>query len=123
MNLFHIKNRIIEFYELKGTIKGHLVQLPCNEQGHLQLHQVLKALSSLTFSVSRDGASTTSLGNLFHLYCKKPFPYIQSKSLFLSETIFPSLSQQMIKCLLPTMYHLHSPVSVCFLAYSAILKI
>jgi len=32
---------------------------PCNEQGHLQLHQVLRAPSSLTLSVSKDGASTT----------------------------------------------------------------
>ena len=25
----------VESFELEGTIKGHLVQLPCNEQGHL----------------------------------------------------------------------------------------
>ena len=29
----------IELLELEGTLKGHLVQLPCNEQGHLQLGQ------------------------------------------------------------------------------------
>ena len=34
-----------EWLELEGTCKGHLVQLPCNEQGHLQLHQVLRAPS------------------------------------------------------------------------------
>jgi len=28
---------------LEGTLKGHLVQLPCNEQGHLQLHQVAQS--------------------------------------------------------------------------------
>jgi len=33
----------VELFELKGTLKRHLVQLPCNEQGQLQLHQVLKA--------------------------------------------------------------------------------
>ena len=27
-------NRIIESLELEWTFKGHLVQLPCNEQGH-----------------------------------------------------------------------------------------
>ena len=32
-------HRIIELFELEGTFKGHLVQLPYNEQGHLQLHQ------------------------------------------------------------------------------------
>jgi len=32
-------HRIIEWFELEGTLKGHLVQLPCNEQEHLKLHQ------------------------------------------------------------------------------------
>ena len=41
-----------------------LMQHPCHEQGHPQLHQVLRASSNLTLSVSGDGASTTSLGNL-----------------------------------------------------------
>jgi len=45
-----------ESFELEGSLTGHLVQLPGNEQGHLQLHQVLRAPSSLTLSVSRDGA-------------------------------------------------------------------
>ena len=31
--------RIIELFELEGTFKGHLIRLPYNEQGHLQLHQ------------------------------------------------------------------------------------
>ena len=52
--------------ELIGALKGCLVLLPCNEQGHLQLHQVLRAQSNLTLNVSRDGASTTCLGNLCH---------------------------------------------------------
>ena len=33
-------HRTIESLELEETLKGHLVQLPCKEQGHLQLHQV-----------------------------------------------------------------------------------
>jgi len=46
----------------KGPSK--VIQLPCSKQGHLQLHQVLRALSSLTLNVSRDRASITSLGNV-----------------------------------------------------------
>ena len=33
-------HRIIDMFELEGTLNGHLLHLPCNEQGHLQLHQV-----------------------------------------------------------------------------------
>jgi len=34
----HIDSRqIIESFGLEGTFKGHEVQPPCNEQGHLQL--------------------------------------------------------------------------------------
>ena len=50
-------HRIIESFELEGTLKSQLVLPPCNEQGHLQLIPVLRALLSLTLSVSRDGAS------------------------------------------------------------------
>ena len=32
-------HRIIEWFALEGTFKGHPVQPPCNEQGHLQLDQ------------------------------------------------------------------------------------
>ena len=33
----------MEWFELEGTFKGHLVLLPLNEQGHPQHHQVLRA--------------------------------------------------------------------------------
>ena len=33
--------RIIESFQLEGNIKGHLVQLPCNE--HIQLSQVAQS--------------------------------------------------------------------------------
>lgn len=32
--------RIIDSFGLKGTLKGHLVKLPCHGQGHLSLDQV-----------------------------------------------------------------------------------
>ena len=49
--------RVIELFGLEGTLKGNLVQLPCSEQGHLQLEQVLRAPSSLmTLNVYRDRA-------------------------------------------------------------------
>ena len=32
-------HRSIESFELESTLKGYLVQLPCNEQGHLQLDE------------------------------------------------------------------------------------
>ena len=36
-----MSHRIVK---LEGTLKGHLGQLPCNEQGHLQLDQVSQSL-------------------------------------------------------------------------------
>ena len=60
------QHRIIESLELEKTFKGHLVQLTCHEQGHLQLNQV--AQISLNLNISRDGPST--LGNLFHCFTK-----------------------------------------------------
>ena len=74
--------------ELREIFKGHLVQLPCNEQGHPQLYEVLKAPTSLTLNVSRDGSSTTSLGNLF--YC---FTTLMVKNFFLISSLnLPSFS-------------------------------
>jgi len=35
--------RIIECFALEETCKGHLVQSPCSEQGHLQLDQVAQS--------------------------------------------------------------------------------
>ena len=37
-------HRIIESLELEGTFKCHLVQLPSNDQGYLQLGQVARSL-------------------------------------------------------------------------------
>ena len=32
---------IIESFGLKGPLKGHLVQLPCNEQGQIFFHSLI----------------------------------------------------------------------------------
>jgi len=91
----------IELFELEGTLKVHLVQFPCSEQEHRQLYQVLRALSSLILSVSKDGAATTSLGNLCFIiltvkngflisslnlpfFSWKPFPLILSQQTWVS---------------------------------------
>jgi len=51
-------------------------------RGHLQLDQVLRALFSLTLNVSRDGTSTTSLGNLYQCLTN-----VAVKNLFLISSI------------------------------------
>ena len=48
-----LRVKTIEWFELEGSLKGHLVPFSCNEQEHPQLHQVLRAPSSLTLGVSR----------------------------------------------------------------------
>ena len=64
-SFYYCNNRVIELFELEGTLKGHLVQLLYNKQGYLQLQMRLhRAWSSLILSVSMSRAST-SLGNLF----------------------------------------------------------
>ena len=50
-----------------GRLKGHLVQLSCNNMDTYSSIRLLRAPSSLTFNVTSKGASTTSLGNL--CYC------------------------------------------------------
>ena len=109
-----MNHRIIGSFELEGTFKDCPVQLPSNEQGHPQLHQVLRALPSLTSGVSRDGASSTSLGNLchclttfivknfvlmsnlnLHSFSLNPFPLILSPQTLL-KSLFPSFLQPLL---------------------------
>ena len=79
--------RIVESFELEETFKSHLVQLPCSEQ----LHQVLRAPSSLTLGVSRTGHPPplwVSVPVPHHPHCRKLLPYVLSKSpLLYFETI------------------------------------
>lgn len=42
-HVFAWRNRIIESFEFKDTIKGLLVQLPFSEEGHLQLDYVAQS--------------------------------------------------------------------------------
>ena len=80
--------KVTESSELEGTFRGHLVQLPCTEQGHPQLQQVLRAPSSLTMGFYRDGASTTSPGNLCQC-----LTVLTAKNLFLISSLnLPSVS-------------------------------
>ena len=60
---FAFFHRITAWFGLAGTFSGHLVQPPCHEQGHLQLHQVAQSPSNLALGISRDEALTTSPGN------------------------------------------------------------
>jgi len=81
-----MNHRIIECFGLEGTFRGHLAQTPCSEQGHLT--RLLRVPSILTLNVSRDGASTTFLGNLFQC-----FTVLMVKNLFLISSLnLPSLS-------------------------------
>ncbi|KAK4814468.1 hypothetical protein QYF61_018986 [Mycteria americana] len=80
---------IIECCELEGTFTGHLVQLPCKSREDIfNKIRLLRAPSNLTLNVSRDGASTTSLGNLFQCLTT-----LMVKNFFLKSSLnLPSLS-------------------------------
>jgi len=84
-NIYH---RITESLELEGTFKGHLVQLPCNEQGHLRLDQVAESLVQPGLE-SLQGRGFYHISGQpvpvpHHPHCKRLFPYIQLKSTSLS---------------------------------------
>jgi len=56
---------IIEWFELEGTLKGQLVPLPCNEQGHPQLCQCSEPpLKSLPPSFSQPLQTLTGCSQL-----------------------------------------------------------
>ena len=80
--VMHISNHtVIELFELEGTYKGHLVQLSCNEQGHLQLHQVTQSPVQSDLGCLQGWVIYHLYGQPVPvLYCKKFLPYIQSKS-------------------------------------------
>jgi len=43
MQIIYQNLNFIESFELEGTFKGHLIQLPCSEEGHLQLGQITQS--------------------------------------------------------------------------------
>lgn len=51
---------------VRGTLKGHLVWLPCSEQGPLQLDQVVQSSIQLTLNVFSNGASTSHWATWSH---------------------------------------------------------
>jgi len=57
-------HRITECFGLEGTFRGHLAQPPAVISDIFNYIGLLRAPSKLDLNVSRDGASTTSLGNL-----------------------------------------------------------
>ena len=77
-------HRIKELFELEGTLEGHLVQLPCNEWGHPQLHRELRASHRLVVQPysSRNHCPHISAEPVPvpHHPSHKNLPYIQSKS-------------------------------------------
>lgn len=78
------KGQIIQWFELEGTYKDHLVLFPSRDFFHWD--KLPKALSNLTFYTCNDEVST-SLGNLFQslsILMKNSFPYSQYSSNLLS---------------------------------------
>ena len=85
---------IIKSFELEGTFKGHVVQLPCNEQEHLQLHQFPQSLVHPNLEHFQGWRIQHLSGRLITLIIKKKkkqhlFSYLQSKSSILAWNHFP----------------------------------
>jgi len=80
-----LDSRIIEYFGLEGTFKGHLVQPPCNKQEHLPLDQVAQSPIQPDLECFQGWSIYHLSGQpalvFHHPQCKKILPYIQSKSL------------------------------------------
>jgi len=73
------KHNITECFGLEGTFRGHLAHPLAASKDIFNQTRLLRAPSNLALNVSRDGASTTSLGSLFQCLTtliKKLLPYI-----------------------------------------------
>jgi len=111
--------KIIESFELEGNFKGHLVQLLCSEQGHLQLDQVaqssvqpdlecLQTWTSMAFLSNLLQCFTTIIVKIFFIissvnlnsFCLKPSPLALSQRILLKSLSPPFLQPPFIllKC-------------------------
>ena len=90
----------MESFEPVGTFKGLLVQLPYNEQGHLQLHQTAQSTAQPGLEHLQGMGHPPPLRATYSsasppIWQKKFLPYVQSKSPSFSLDPFPLiLSQQ-----------------------------
>jgi len=70
--------------ELEETFRGHLVQPPCSEQGHLQLDQIAQSPVQPGLECLQGSGlhclSGQSVPVFYHPHGKKFLPSIQSKS-------------------------------------------
>ena len=91
-------HRIIERFGLEGTFRGNLAQPSAVSRDISNQTRLLRVMSHLALNVSRDGASTISLGNPFQYFTTltvKNFFFISSlnpPSLSL-KPLFPVLSK------------------------------
>ena len=73
-------HRITECFGLEGMLKRHLLQHPCNEQGHLQLDQVAQSPVQPGLECFQGWSIYHLSGQpvtvLHHPHCKNILPYI-----------------------------------------------
>ena len=87
---------VTELFQLDRTFKGHLVHVPCNEQGHLQLYQVaqspvqpdLECLQRMGHPPSLWAASYSAslrykINRNFFFFHLKTFPFVPSQQILL----------------------------------------
>lgn len=103
---------ITELFGLEGIFTDHLVQPPAMRRDIFNEIRLLSSLSNLTLTVSRDGRSTTSLGNWFQCsttliiiifflipnlnvlsFSLKPFPPVLSQQALLKKSVSKCGSQ------------------------------